>query len=193
MASMFERNIRQGMAVTSRDGVQLGRVVGVSADGLIVEKGQFFHKDYRVAFGDVAAVHGDVIVLAHGREDLQKLDRGHAEKDKPATPGIAAIHAPPSQGGLGLRPGELTEARMDSAKFQDHEQYDVGGVGAGTQRAAVQPPAREPPAYIPPPAEPAFTERRAAGPGWDPLSVDEDTTREAPRTSGPDTDTKTRY
>ncbi len=90
------------------------------------------------------------------------------------------------EGGEPLTPDPLTEARMDSAKFQDHGLYNVGTASA---------PAREETPIIPPPLrEPAPMERRAAGPGWDPLSVDEEAEEKpAPRTSGPDTDPPTRY
>ena len=35
-------NIQRGMAVMSRDGVQLGRVIDVTSDSITIEKGQFF-------------------------------------------------------------------------------------------------------------------------------------------------------
>jgi sporulation protein YlmC with PRC-barrel domain len=140
-------NIQRGMAVMSSDGVQVGRVVDVAMDALIVEKGRFFLQDLRVPFEDIATCLGDEIVLKRDHAALRRMDA----------------------------------ARMDSARFQDHEQYELRPTGE-----AVAP-------SIPPPHEPAMSERRAAGPGWDPLSVDEEPA-EAPRKIGPDdTEPPTRY
>ena len=92
---------------------------------------------------------------------------------------------------------------MDSAKFQDHGRSHLQPTGGSTPvtdvaqslpdeeiRPATMPSEE---AYHPIPHEPPLTERRAAGPGWDPLSVDEEVEKEAPRTSGPDPKAPTRY
>ncbi len=188
----------------SQDGVQVGRVIDVSADGIIIEKGQFFLRDFRLAFSDIATLRGDDIVLARDYATLRRMDSDHREDTEKRTVGVAGFAAPPPQGGLGLGPTDLTEARMDSAKFQDHGRYDLrptGGAVAPEALAAdrpieeVRPRTSEPEdQYMPLPSEPPLAERRAAGPGWDPLSVDEaDEKKEAPRTGGPDTDPPTRY
>lgn len=74
--------------------------------------------------------------------------------------------------------------RMDSKASSgtaDRERYNPRPTGE-----TVTPP-------LPPTHEPVLTERRAAGPGWDPLSVDEEPA-EAPRKIGPDdTEPPTRY
>lgn len=203
---MFDRTkLRRGMAVRSQDGVQVGRVIDVTADGIIIEKGQFFLRDFPVAFSDISTVSGDDILLARDYAGLRRSDTSGQEGTARGTVGIAGVAAPPPQGGLGLGPTDLTEARMDSAKFQDHGRYDVRptGTAAATEvdverpRGGARPgmPVRDEPLSIPPPsAEPAIQERRAAGPGWDPLNVDEeDREKEAPRTGGPDTKPPTRY
>lgn len=179
----------------SQDGVQMGRVIDMNADGIVVEKGQFFLRDFQVPFSDISAVRGDELVLVRDHAALRQADTGSQPKD---TVGIAGIAAPPSQGGLGLGPTDLTKARMDSSHFQDHGQYDPrtfreGGtplppdplVEARMDSAKFQDhrlydvgtadvPARE-------------AERRAAG-------VDEEEKeKQAPRTGGPDTKPPTRY
>jgi len=203
---MYQRtNIRRGMAVMTRDGVQMGRVIDVTADGITIEKGHFFHKDFRVSLADISMVRGDEIVLLRDHADLRRAD---ADTEKHAgtahgTVGMAGHAAPPPGGGLGLGPTDLTEARMDSAKFQDHGKYHLQPTGGSTPVTDVaerlpdeelRPAAPAPAApFIPVAHEPPLAERRAAGPGWDPLSVDEEAEKEVPRGSGPDTKPPTRY
>jgi hypothetical protein len=188
---MYQRtNIQKGMTVMSYDGVQLGRVIDVTTDGIIIEKGALSLRELRVPFSDISTLRGDEIILVREHAALRDAGMAQHEGNAKGTVGIAGIAAPPPQGGLGLGPADLTNARMDSAKFQDHDQYDLGSTG---ESAATRPsiPASEP--QIIPPQEPPLAERRAAGPGWDPLSVDEDLEKGAPRTGGPDTDPPTRY
>jgi hypothetical protein len=214
---MYQRtNIRRGMAVMSYDGVQVGRVIDVSQDGLVIEKGQFFLRDFQVPFSDISVVRGEEVVLVRDHAALRLADAD--ERHTKDTVGIAGISAPPAEG-LKLGPTDLTRARMDSAKFQDHSQYDPRTFREGGPTLKPDPltearmdsakfqdhrlydvgrddePVRKEPATMPPPlSEPALSERRAAGPGWDPLSVDEEEKeKQAPRTSGPDTKPPTRY
>jgi hypothetical protein len=216
---MYQRtNIRRGMAVMSYDGVQVGRVIDVNADGILIEKGQFFLRDFQVPFSDISVVRGEDLVLVRDHAALRLADTESSDVHTRDTVGIAGIAAPPAHG-LGLGPTDLTRARMDSAKFQDHAQYDLRTFREGGEPLTPDPltearmdsakfqdhglynvgtasaPAREETPIIPPPLrEPAPMERRAAGPGWDPLSVDEEAEEKpAPRTSGPDTDPPTRY
>jgi hypothetical protein len=203
---MYQRtNIRRGMAVMSSDGVQMGRVIDVTSDSIIIEKGQFFLKDFRVPLSDISMVRGDDITLLRDYADLRRLDSDTEKREGTArgTVGVAGYAAPPPREGLGLGPTDLTEARMDSAKFQDHGRYHLQPTGGSTPVTDVterttdeeaRPAATDPEAqYFPVPHEPPPSERRAAGPGWDPLSVDEELEKEAPRTSGPDTKPPTRY
>jgi hypothetical protein len=187
-------NIRRGMAVLSSDGVQMGRVIDVLTDAIIIEKGQFFLRDFRIPIDDISTIRGDEILLMRDHTALRKADAELHEGTGKATVGIAGVAAPPPQGGLGLGPTDLTEARMDSAKFQDHGQYDLRPSSEASppveeRRPRVSTPE---PGTVPPPHEPPMAERRAAGPGWDPLSVDEEQ-EEAPRTSSPDPKAPTRY
>jgi hypothetical protein len=199
-------NIRRGMIVMSQDGVQLGRVMDVTTAGIVIEKGHFFFlKDFEVPLSDISMVRGDEIILVRNQAELRRAGSGtgkHAATAK-GTVGVAGIAAPPPGEGLGLEPTELTEARMDSARFHYHEHSHLqptGGSTPVTERAQslpdeelrpAAPPSEE--AYHPLPHEPPLAERRAAGPGWDPLSVDEDMEKDAPRTSGPDPKAPTRY
>jgi hypothetical protein len=184
-------DIQRGMTVMSRDGVQLGRVIDVTRDGIVIQKGALTLRDIRVPFSDISMVRGDEITLLKAHAAIRDEGLEQREGNAKGTVGVAGIAAPPPQGGLGLGPTDLTEARMDSAKFQDHGQYELGPTGetVGTRPAT---PAIEP-HQIPQPHEPPLVERRAAGPGWDPLSVDEELEKDAPRTSGPDTEPPTRY
>jgi hypothetical protein len=175
----------------SYDGVHMGYVIDVTTDGIIVQKGALTLKDLRVPFSDVSTVRGDEIILtkAHGTVGLE--DAGPREGTAKGTVGVAGFAAPPPQEGLGLGPTDLTEARMDSAKFQDHGQYDLRPTGESATKPSAAPAPK--PRHAPQPHEPPMVERRAAGPGWDPLSVDEELEEESPRTSGPDTEPPTRY
>jgi hypothetical protein len=131
---------------------------------------------------------------------------------------VASVDA---TGALSLEPTDLDEARMDSAKFQDHGQYTPGmghreipttagmyasapsgalGLGptdlteARMDSAKFQDHERydvRPTGHAAHEHEHLGPERRASGPGWDALEEDE---KQSPRTSGPETpDTKTRY
>lgn len=202
---MYQRtNIRSGMIVMSQDGVQLGRVVDVTAAGIVIEKGNFFFlKDFEVPLSDISMVRGDEIILLRNQSELRRADSEKHAGNANGTVGVAGIAAPPPGEGLGLGPTDLTEARMDSAKFQDHGRYHLQPTGGSTPvtdvaqslpdeeiRPAVT-PSEEP--YHPIPHEPPPMERRAAGPGWDPLSVDEEVEQETARTSGPGPKAPTRY
>ncbi|MCP3168409.1 hypothetical protein [Myxococcus qinghaiensis] len=63
-------DIQTGMTARDRDGENLGLVVSVDAAGFVIEKGGFFHRDYRVAFSDVSDIDRDDVYL---REDLASL------------------------------------------------------------------------------------------------------------------------
>lgn len=204
---MYPRtNIRKGMTVMSRDGVQLGRVVDVTAAGIIIEKGHFFFlKDFEVPLSDISMIQGDEVILQRDQAELRRADSAKEQHEGNAkgTVGVAGISAPPPGEGLGLGPTDLTEARMDSAKFQDHGRYHLQATGGSTpvteasrslpdEELRPAAPPSEPP-YHPIPHEPRPMERRAAGPGWDPLSVDEEREEDVPRVSGPDPKAPTRY
>jgi hypothetical protein len=103
-------DVQVGMEVKSRDGHKLGRVIGLAADAFVVEKGVFYAKDYRVPFRSVERIDGDDIHLSLNRDQLQKASLGEV---------LDAADR------LNVAPDTLSEARMDSAKFQDHDQYDV--------------------------------------------------------------------
>lgn len=103
-------DIRVGMDVKSKDGHRLGKVIGLAEDAFVVEKGVFYAKDYRVPFRSVETIEGDDIRLSLDREQLQKASLGEF---------LQAADR------LDMGPDTLSEARMDSAKFQDHGKYDV--------------------------------------------------------------------
>ena len=68
---MFERSeIHKGMTVRSIDGHKLGRIVDITDEELIVEKGFFRRRDFVVRLSDVREVtHGEVF-LQHGQDSL---------------------------------------------------------------------------------------------------------------------------
>jgi len=103
-------DVRVGMDVKSRDGHRLGKVIGLAEDAFVVEKGIFYARDYRVPFRSVETITGDDILLSLDKEQLQKASLGEV---------LQAADR------LDMGPDSLSEARMDSAKFQDHDQYDV--------------------------------------------------------------------
>lgn len=104
-------DVRVGMDVKSKDGHRLGKVIGLGPDAFFVEKGVFYARDYRIPFGAVETIDGDDIRLLLDRDQLHKARMGEV---------LDATDR------LNLMPDTLTEARMDSAKFQDHDQYDLG-------------------------------------------------------------------
>jgi len=120
---MFQREqIREGMVVRSRDGERLGRVSRVEADGFVLEQGMLVQRDYRMTFVDIASIQGDTLVLLRDKDDVHG-----AWSEEPVAVGAGGqVAAGEFQGGLHLSPRDLEEARMDSAKFQDHGQYDIG-------------------------------------------------------------------
>ncbi|NMO20337.1 hypothetical protein HPC49_23160 [Pyxidicoccus fallax] len=103
------------------------------------------------------------------------------------------LEQPPSQdagqmrGGLGLNPRDLEQARMDSAKFQDHGQYDVGAestarpAATGRERRSEDLISDVDPAVVAVRQPPVVVERRAA------LDEDEAPRRDAPSDFDPNT------
>ncbi|WP_342376479.1 hypothetical protein NVS55_34945 [Myxococcus stipitatus] len=63
-------DIQKGMTTRDRDGENLGSILSVDAAGFLIEKGQFFPRDYRVSFSEVTDIDGDDVYL---REDLASL------------------------------------------------------------------------------------------------------------------------
>ena len=103
-------DVRVGMDVKSRDGHRLGKVIGLADDAFVVEKGIFYARDYRVPFRSVETIEGDDILLALDKDQLQKASLGEVLQ---------------ASDRLDMGTDSLSEARMDSAKFQDHDQYDL--------------------------------------------------------------------
>jgi hypothetical protein len=96
---MFERSeIHTGMTVRSIDGRKLGRVVDMTDEELIVEKGFLRRRDFAVRLSDVREVsHGEVF-LQHGQDSLFAAPREiprrpHSRRVKPVT------HLPAREGG----------------------------------------------------------------------------------------------
>ncbi len=217
---MVERNdIQRGMVVRSRDGAQVGRIIDVMNDGLVVEKGAFFTRDYFIPYREVQAVSGEGVLLAQTREHLARMHRQEA----PVHTHAGTVASVDATGALSLGPTDLEEARMDSAKFQDHGRYmpgagrhevpttagmyasaPSGALGLGptdlTEARMDSAKFQDHGQYDVRPTGAAAhehvhehlgPERRASGPGWD--ALDEEEEKKAPVTGGPDTDTKTRY
>lgn len=85
---MFERSeIHKGMTVRSIDGHKLGRIVAMTDDELIVEKGLLRRRDFAVRLSDVREVaHGEVL-LHHGQDSLFA-----APREVPAQPHARSKH-----------------------------------------------------------------------------------------------------
>jgi hypothetical protein len=169
---MVQRSdIQLGMVVRTRDGTQVGRIIDLMNDGLVVEKGAFFIRDYFIPYREVQAVSGEELFLNQTRAHLERM---HHQQGTVSTH-LGTVASVDATGALSLEPTDLEEARMDSEKFQDPGQYDVRPTGHAAHAHAHE--------HLGP-------ERRASGPGWDALEEEE----KAPRTDGPETpDSKTRY
>lgn len=147
-------NIQKGMAVRDRDGEPLGRVIEVDAGGFLIEKGRLFTRDYRVAFTEVMDIDRDDVYL---RQDLGSLPDLTAE----ARTRVRGSPAPLS-GGLGLGPRDLEQARMDSAKFQDHGRYDLGAGAKPVDTARAGAVSGTEPSVVVVQQPPVVVERRVA-------------------------------
>lgn len=102
---MYQRkDIREGMAVRSKDGEKLGKVFAIGDDAFHIERGLFFPKDYRVAFAEVDKINDEgELVLNRGKAALQQVSDA-----KGAGTGVAA-------GAMGLaseRTTTTTETRV---------------------------------------------------------------------------------
>jgi hypothetical protein len=68
---MFDRSeIHKGMKVRGNDGHIIGRIIEMTEDELIVEKGFFRHQDFSVSMADVREVLDGEVLLNHGRDSL---------------------------------------------------------------------------------------------------------------------------
>lgn len=95
-------DVRTGMVVKSRDGHQVGRVIGLTDDAFLVEKGVFYARDYSIPFRSVQTIEGDDILLSLDKDQLHKASMGEA---------LDASHR------LDLEAGSLSAARIDSSRF----------------------------------------------------------------------------
>jgi hypothetical protein len=116
-------DVRAGMVVKSRDGHQVGRIIGVVEDAFIVEKGVLYARDYRVPFRAVERIEGDDILLSLDKEQLHKASLGEVLEAS-------------SGSGLNLGPEALSEIRMESARSQDDDAYDARSEGEKDEEAA---------------------------------------------------------
>jgi len=153
---MFERSeIREGMLVRSRDGERIGRVVEIADSGILVERG-FFARDYRLPWREIAGIQGTELFLVRDREQLRRMD----QREEAGVVAETAAPADTLRGGLGLHPRDLVEARMDSARFQDHGQYRAVSADEDRETVVVGGPDR---------GGSESTAPRIAGPDADPL------------------------
>ena len=65
--------VRVGMRAISNRGENLGRVLGRSDQGFIIEKGMFFPKDYLLRYEYITDIRGDQVIYA--LEDLRVAER----------------------------------------------------------------------------------------------------------------------
>jgi uncharacterized protein (TIGR02271 family) len=71
--------IREGMVVNTSDGERLGKVVGITNEGIQVEGGLFFPKGHRLLKSDIQDVRGDRILLLRDVAWLRKRGDAPAE------------------------------------------------------------------------------------------------------------------
>lgn len=70
MERRFQKQLREGLEVWSSDGQNIGKVIEISEDSFVIEKGVFFPKDYMLAMADVREVQDDRVLLSRTREEL---------------------------------------------------------------------------------------------------------------------------
>lgn len=68
---MNARDIHEGMKVHARDGANLGKVVEMSPESFIIEKGFFFPKEYVARYTQIDDIRDDEIWLHESETDLR--------------------------------------------------------------------------------------------------------------------------
>ncbi|ATB35151.1 hypothetical protein CYFUS_000563 [Cystobacter fuscus] len=119
-------DVRVGMVVKSRDGHQMGRVIGLLEDAFVVEKGVLYARDYRVPFRAVERIEDEDIHLVLDKDQMHKASLGEVLE--------ASIG-----NGLTLGPQALSEARMNITSFQDRDASDVRSEAEKDEEAAHHP------------------------------------------------------
>ncbi|WNG23142.1 hypothetical protein F0U62_03150 [Cystobacter fuscus] len=119
-------DVRVGMAVKSRDGHRMGRVIGLLEDAFVVEKGVLYARDYRVPFSAVERLDDEDIHLVLDKEQMHKASLGEVLD--------ASIG-----NGLTLGPQALSEARMDITRFQEHDASGARSEGEKDEEAVHHP------------------------------------------------------
>ncbi|QSQ22855.1 hypothetical protein JY651_48495 [Pyxidicoccus parkwayensis] len=177
-------NIHMGMTARDRDGEVVGTVISVDAGGFFIGRGDYFSKDHRVAFSDVMDLDGDDVYLREAVSDLPGVDPEALNRSASGRSSEGRTLAHDLTGGLGLAPRDLEQARMDSAKFQDHGRYDIGpGASAHGEREHRRDDliSEVDPAVVAVRQPPVVVERRAA------CDEEETSRREAPSDVNPRT------
>ena len=135
-----------------------------------IQRGMSVRSSDGLHVGRVTEVREDSIIIEKGAFFLRDV--------RISSSGISAV-----QGEEVLLLKDYAALRLaDSESFEDTAQSAPARLQGPEPRAS----------YVPQPHEPPMSERRAAGPGWDPLSVDEEV-EQASRTSEPDAKPPTRY
>jgi hypothetical protein len=98
--------IKEGMAVYSADGKKLGKISRQGDDSLLVAKGIFFKKDYRVSYEDIERIEEDGIYLRLTQEQIE-AERVVEEEDE-----LEEAVARPAAGGA---EEELSASSRDDA------------------------------------------------------------------------------
>lgn len=102
-------DIREGMVVRSADGDRLGKIIRLDDQGLQIEKGIFFPKDYLANFDQIDTVQGDNVYLKWGTELV------HQQYDTQFGPGSYAQETMDSEAWRDYRKSELdTSAQTES-------------------------------------------------------------------------------
>jgi uncharacterized protein (TIGR02271 family) len=111
--------IKEGMAVRSADGEKLGKVLQVTEEGFLAEKGLFFPKDYFCRFSDITDLRDDEIHIRYRKDELDELmraadERGQAPEGRTNAPApeVRSESAIPT----GSRSGMTEEQRIPLAE-----------------------------------------------------------------------------
>jgi len=110
--------IKEGMGVRSADGEKLGKVLQVTEEGFLAEKGLFFPKDYFCRFSDVTDLRDGEIHIRYGKDELEKLMRAADERGQAPQPQRAAAVETSSEAAIpaGGRTGTIEEQRIPLAE-----------------------------------------------------------------------------
>ena len=85
MVAARKWEIYEGMSVRDLEGHKLGTVVELRGDGVRIEKGVFFPKEYVIDLSEVSEIRGDAVYLRRGKEEMLQIFEQGASANTNAT------------------------------------------------------------------------------------------------------------